>query len=296
MTPSNTNPNTTNVSANTKPLALTGDWALFGAVTLLLMWHNGYATYARVSEKFGWLVALCEAVVTVIVVEFTSGYFLHAQRHEENRTRRNLAAWGVVVPLLISGLINLNIDARLADFASRIATMSCACIVAAWHWFVVRESPLDALRAEIAAITAKLQAVTRERDDALTQAAAIIRGLQNDIETLRRDHNAALTNLTHQHTSEIERLTHQHNLALAAASANANANVTVNVTNAANTQPVNANVQTLALTEESLALTIAQRRANGTEPNSVLLGKLFGVDGSRIRQMAAWQMRDVEVR
>jgi hypothetical protein len=303
MTPTNTNPNTTNVSTNAKTLALTGDWALFGAVTLLLMWHNGYATYARVSEKFGWLVALGEALVTVVVVEATSGYFLHAQRHEENRIRRNIAAIGVVVPLVISGIINLNIDSALADLSSRVATMACACIVAAWHWFVVRESPLDALRAEIAAIAAKLQAVTRERDAALTQAAAagagsdraaaIIRGLQDDIETLRREHNAALTAADARHRDDIERLTHQHNTALALAAANATANVTVNVAQATSAQPVSTNAQPLTLTEESLALTIAQRRANGEAVNSDILSALFGVSASRIRQTNAWRNREV---
>lgn len=310
MTPTNANPNTTNA----KPLALTGDWILFGAVTSLLMWHNGYTTYKRVSHSLANVspdginvIALAEALVTVIVVEFTSAYFLHAQKTEVNPTRRKIAAWGVVIPLLISGIINLNISDEIADGASRIATMCCACIVAAWHWFTVHENPIEALKAEIKALAAKLQAVTRERDAALAQVEAVgtgnnranetIRTLRNDIEIMRRDHNAALTALTAQHNDEIEQLTRHHAAALAAATANASANVTVNVTNA---QPVSANVQplanvsgALALTEESLALTIAQRRANGEVVSSDILAALFGVSAGRIRQTNAWRNREV---
>lgn len=307
MTPTNAQPANTNANPNTKPLALTGDWILFGAVTSLLMWHNGYTTYKRVSHSLGHvsanginLIALAEALVTVIVVEFTSAYFLHAQKTEVDPTRRKIAAWGVVIPLLISGIINLNISDEIADGASRIATMCCACIVAAWHWFTVHENPIEALKAEIKALAAKLQAVTRERDDALAQAAAagagsdraaaIIRGLQNDIETLRREHNAALTAVDARHRDEIERLTHQHNTALAAAKANATANVTVNVAQSPNAQLVSA---PLALTEDALALTIAERRANGEPVSSALLANLFNVSQSRIRQMTAWANREV---
>jgi len=274
------------------------------------MWHNGYTTYKRVSHSLANVspdginvIALAEALVTVIVVEFTSAYFLHAQKTEVNPTRRKIAAWGVVIPLLISGIINLNISDEIADGASRIATMCCACIVAAWHWFTVHENPIEALKAEIKTLAAKLQTVTRERDDALAQisaagagsdrAAAIIRGLQDDIETLRREHNAALTAADARHRDEIERLTHQHNIALAAASANATANVTVNVAQATSAQPVSTNAQPLALTEESLALTIAQRRANGEVVNSDILAALFGVSAGRIRQTNAWRNREV---
>ncbi len=305
---------TTNVSNKTLTPKLTGDWALFGAVTSLLMWHNGQTTYHRVSSHVANVsanginvVALAEALVTVGVIELTSAYFLSARKTESNPTRQKIAAWGVVVPLLISGLINLNIDNRLADAASRIATMSCAAIVAAWHWYATHESPIESLRAEIKALSDKLQGVTRERDAALAQVEAagsgntraneMIRTLQNDIEIMRRDHNATLTALTAQHSDEIEQLTRHHTAALAAATANASANVTVNVTNA---QPVSANVQPLAntsaplaLTEETLALTIAERRANGESVSSVLLANLFGVSQSRIRQMAAWANREV---
>lgn len=305
---------TTNVSNKTLTPKLTGDWALFGAVTSLLMWHNGQTTYHRVSSHVANVsanginvVALAEALVTVGVIELTSAYFLSARKTEGNPIRQKIAAWGVVVPLLISGLINLNIDNRLADAASRIATMSCAAIVAAWHWYATHESPIESLRAEIKALSDKLQGVTRERDAALAQVEAagsgntraneMIRTLQNDIEIMRRDHNATLTALTAQHSDEIEQLTRHHTAALAAATANASANVTVNVTNA---QPVSANVQPLAntsaplaLTEETLALTIAERRANGESVSSVLLANLFGVSQSRIRQMAAWANREV---
>lgn len=305
---------TTNVSNKTLTPKLTGDWALFGAVTSLLMWHNGQTTYHRVSSHVANVsanginvVALAEALVTVGVIELTSAYFLSARKTESNPTRQKIAAWGVVVPLLISGLINLNIDNRLADAASRIATMSCAAIVAAWHWYATHESPIESLRAEIKTLSDKLQGVTRERDAALAQVEAagsgntraneMIRTLQNDIEIMRRDHNATLTALTAQHSDEIEQLTRHHTAALAAATANASANVTVNVTNA---QPVSANVQPLAntsaplaLTEETLALTIAERRANGESVSSVLLANLFGVSQSRIRQMAAWANREV---
>lgn len=305
---------TTNVSNKTLTPKLTGDWALFGAVTSLLMWHNGQTTYHRVSSHVANVsanginvVALAEALVTVGVIELTSAYFLSARKTESNPTRQKIAAWGVVVPLLISGLINLNIDNRLADAASRIATMSCAAIVAAWHWYATHESPIESLRAEIKTLSDKLQGITRERDAALAQVEAagsgntraneMIRTLQNDIEIMRRDHNATLTALTAQHSDEIEQLTRHHTAALAAATANASANVTVNVTNA---QPVSANVQPLAntsaplaLTEETLALTIAERRANGESVSSVLLANLFGVSQSRIRQMAAWANREV---
>jgi len=304
---------TTNVSNKTLTPKLTGDWALFGAVTSLLMWHNGQTTYHRVSSHAANVsangldvVALAEALVTVGVIELTSAYFLSARKTESNPTRQKIAAWGVVVPLLISGLINLNIDNRLADVASRIATMSCAAIVAAWHWYATHESPIESLRAEIKALSDKLQGVTRERDAALAQVEAagngnnraneMIRTLQNDIEIMRRDHNATLTALTAQHSDEIEQLTRHHTAALAAATANASANVTVNVTNA---QPVSTNVQPLAnasaplaLTEETLSLTIAERRANGESVSSVLLANLFGVSQSRIRQMAAWANRE----
>ena len=212
-----------------------------------------------------------------------------------------------MIPLVISGVINLNIDPRVADVASRVATMSCAAIVAAWHWYATHESPIEALTAEIKMLTEKLQRITRERDAALAQVEAagvgnnraneMIRTLQNDIEIMRRDHNATLTALTAQHNDEIEQLARHHTAALAAATANASANVTVNVTNA---QPVSANVQPLAntsaplaLTEETLALTIAERRANGDNVSSVLLANLFGVSQSRIRQMAAWANREV---
>lgn len=304
---------TTNVSNKTLTPKLTGDWALFGAVTSLLMWHNGQTTYHRVSSHVANVsanglnfVALAEALVTVGVIELTSAYFLSARKTESNPTRQKIAAWGVVIPLLISGLINLNIDNRLADVASRIATMSCAAIVAAWHWYATHESPIEALKAEIKALSDKLQGVARERDAALaqvevagsgnTRANEMIRTLQNDIEIMRRDHNAALTALTTQHNDEVEQLTQRLTAALAAATANASANVTVNVTN---TQPVSTNVQplantsgALALTEETLALTIAERRANGESVSSVLLANLFGVSPPRIRQMTAWANRE----
>ena len=167
----------------------------------------------------------------------------------------------------------------------------------------MRESPLDALRAEIAAITAKWQAVTRERDEANARAAAAdagheraaeqIRALQKDIDVMRQSYSAEQTRLTRQHAEEIERLTHQHSIALATASANATANVTVNVAQTPNAQPVNTNVQPLALTEESLALAIAQRRASGEAVNSDVLAALFGVSAGRIRQHNAWKMREV---
>jgi len=318
MTPTNihsVSANTNPVSANAKALALTGDWALFGAVTSLLMWHNGQTTYARVSSHAASVningldvAALVEAAVTVIIIECTSAYFLSTRKTENNPTRQKIAAWGVVIPLLISGLINLNINDRLADVASRVATMSCAAIVAAWHWYATHESPIEALKAEIKVLSDKLQGVTRERDAALAQvevagngnsrANEMIRTLRNDIEIMRRDHNAALTALTAQHDDEVEQLTRHHTAALAAATANASANVTVNVTNA---QPVSTNVQPLAnasaplaLTEDALALTIAQRRANGETVNSALLANLFNVSQSRIRQMAAWVNREVQ--
>lgn len=304
---------TTNVSNKTLTPKLTGDWALFGAVTSLLMWHNGQTTYHRVSSHAANVsangldvVALAEALVTVGVIELTSAYFLSARKTESNPTRQKIAAWGVVIPLFISGLINLNIDNLLADVASRIATMSCAAIVAAWHWYATHESPIESLRAEIKALSDKLQGVTRERDAALAQVEAagsgnnraneMIRTLRNDIEIMRRDHNAALTALTAQHNDEVEQLTQRLTAALAVSTANASANVTVNVTN---TQPVSTNVQPLAntsiplaLTEDALALTIAQRRANGESVSSVLLASLFGVNQSRIRQMAAWANRE----
>lgn len=304
---------TTNVSNKTLTPKLTGDWALFGAVTSLLMWHNGQTTYHRVSSHAANVsangldfVALAEALVTVAVIECTSAYFLSTRKTENNPTRQKIAAWGVVVPLIISGVINLNIDPRIADVASRVATMSCAAIVAAWHWYATHESPIEALKAEIKTLTDKLQGITSERDAALAQVEAVgtgnnranetIRTLRNDIEIMRRDHNAALAMLTAQHNDEIEQLTRHHAAALAAATANASANVTVNVTNA---QPVSANVQplanansALALTEETLALTIAERRANGEPINSVLLAELFGVSDSCIRLKKAWRNRE----
>lgn len=333
MTPTNANPNTV---ANAQTLAdkisakLTGDWILFYAVTLLLMWHNGHTTYARVSHSFTGslvdvggvsinIIALAEALVTAIVVEYTSAHFLNAQKSETAPNRRQIAAIGVVVPLIISGVINLIDHEWVADIASRIATISCACIVAAWHWSDTHESPATQLRAEIKALADKLQAATRERDDALAKARAvggdtaraaeIIRGLRDDIETLRREHNAALVAADARHRDDIERLTHQHSAALAAAKANATANVTnavtVNVSPATNAQPVSTNAKLLsdvsrdvnaplALTEDALALTIAQRRANGETVNSALLANLFNVSQSRIRQMAAWVNREVQ--
>lgn len=324
MTPTNaTIVPAANANANNKSITarLTGDWALFGAVTSLLMWHNGQTTYHRVSGHAANVsangldfVALAEAVVTVAVIECTSAYFLSTRKTESNPIRQKIAAWGVVIPLVISGVINLNIDPRIADFASRVATMSCAAIVAAWHWYATHESPIEALKAEIKALAEKLQLTTRERDAALAQAQAastgnnrageMIRMLQSDIEIMRRDHAAALATLTAQYHDEIDRLTQHHTVTLAAAksnaTANASANVTVNVANVTAAQPVSANVQPLAsvsaplaLTEESLALTIAERRANGENVSSVLLANLFGVSQSRIRQMAAWANREV---
>ncbi len=308
-----------------------GDWILFGAVTSLLMWHNGYTTYQRVSGHFAnvsanasdvsanvsgiSLIALAEAIVTVIVVEFTSAYFLHAQKHETTLTRRRIAAAGVVIPLFISGLINLNISDQIADYASRIATMACACIVAAWHWFVAKENPLNALAATIEALEKRIKALASERDLALAQANAIennnsrtaemIRKLQNDIAVMRDAHYADINALKAAHANEIAQLTHTHTAALAAAKASATANVTnvvnVNAPNAANVSRVSdrqsalaPNVTALALTEDALALTINERRANSEPVNSDLLAAMFCVSAARIRQMSAWKNREVQ--
>jgi hypothetical protein len=277
------------------------------------MWHNGQTTYARVINHAANvsgvidLVALAEALVTVIVIECTSAYFLNARKTENNPTRQKIAAWGVVIPLVISGLINLNINPWVADVASRVATMCCAAIVAAWHWYATHESPIEALKAEIKTLTDRLQGIARERDAALAQVEAVgtgnnranetIRTLRDDIEIMRRDHNATLTVLTTQYNDEIEQLTRHHAAALVAAkanaTANASANVTVNVANVTNAQPLASVSAPLALTEDALALTIAQRRTNGETVNSALLANLFNVSQSRIRQMAAWANREV---
>lgn len=280
------------------------------------------------------LVALAEALVTSLIVEYTSAHFLNARKKETNTIRIRIAAIGVVVPLLISGAINLIGQNKefewIADLASRIATMSCAAIVAAWHWFDNHESLVDKLQARIAqligekdAIEAEKNSISQQKDaieaerneafehintisDANGQSESVIQQLRYEIEQLTQRHSSALAAQDSRYRDEIKQLTQQHHLALAAAksnaTANANASVVVNVARGSNAKPISVSHPlssenndasgALVLTEESLALTIAHRKANNEAVSSAILSSLFGVSQGRIRQMTAWANRD----